>query len=556
MELEPVPSAPLPLAESCIELLSGKAMARGLDLIAHLDPTLPSSVLVDGGRLRQILLNLLDNAIKFTEAGTVALRIALLERANGMCRIGFEVIDSGIGISPQVMPTLFQPFTQADASVTRRYGGTGLGLSICKRLLDMMGSAISVDSGLGRGSTFRFDLWLRETGAPAPAPALPPTPVLIMTTHARQAAMLVDCLRHWGMQPVPAASLEEARKLLGAMSAADSPPGQPPLAVLDDALPAADALAQSLLEARDDLRLLLLTRNGKAQENAAGANVHALLPMPLRQEALLDALRFALERRQLQLPVLRERRAEAIAPDAGGRRPILLVEDNPTNRKLALYQLERIGLAAHVAENGEEALAALQARDYALVLMDCQMPVMDGFETTRRIRDSERGTGRRLPIIAMTANAMEGDRERCLAAGMDDYLPKPVRSDALAAMLRRHLPPAQEATPVLDCARLEELFGDDVDMRRSLLRGFCDGTLPMLRQLGSALAEGRSEEADRIAHQLLGSSANLGAREMATLTKSLRQALRESDLAAARQRHALLEAAWQRFADYLEKEAY
>jgi signal transduction histidine kinase/DNA-binding response OmpR family regulator len=554
MELEPVPVELLPLAESCVELLSGKAMTRGLDLIAHIDPALPAAVLVDGGRLRQILLNLLDNAIKFTETGAVSLRIALLARGDGVCRIGFEVIDSGIGIAPQALSRLFQPFTQADTSVTRRYGGTGLGLSICKRLLDMMGSSISVDSALGRGSRFGFELRLRESAAPAPLPVLPPAPVLVMTAQARQAEMLVDCLRHWGMQPLPASGAKQARELLAA--AAATPPGQHPLALLDSALPDVAVLARSLAELRPDLRLLLLTRDRDAGANMAGDGFHALLPLPLRQQPLLDALRFAQERRQLRLPVHEERRAEAPGPDAAAQRLILLAEDNPTNRKLALYQLGRIGLAADIVEDGEAALDALRRRDYALVLMDCQMPVMDGFEATRRIREaeSERGSGRRLPIVAMTANAMEGDRERCLAAGMDDYLPKPVRSDALAAMLRRYLPAEQDVPAVLDPARLEELFGDDADMRRSLLCSFCEGTLPMLRQLDAALADDRRDEADRIAHQLLGSSANLGAREMEQAARTLRQALRDADANLARQCHAALEAAWHRFAAHLEKE--
>jgi signal transduction histidine kinase/DNA-binding response OmpR family regulator len=427
MDLAMQPCALPQLAEGCIDLLSGKAAQRRLKLALDIDPALPASVLVDGGRLRQILLNLLDNALKFTEAGTVALRIALLERRDGACRIGFEVSDSGIGIAPHVLPRLFQPFTQADSSVTRKYGGTGLGLSICKRLLEMMGSAISVESALGRGSAFRFELRLRELAAPQEALA---------------------------------------------------------------ATPPADHAAR-----------------------ASGQDRH-------KQERL-----------------------------------ILLAEDNPTNRKLALYQLQGLGYQAHVATDGEQALAALERHDYALVLMDCQMPLMDGFEATRRIREREHGRGRHLPIIAMTANAMEGDRERCLQAGMDDYLPKPVHADALAGMLRRHLPPQREAAlPVLDAARLTELFGADRDMQRSLLQDFQASTLGLLQSLETALAAADFDEAGKTAHQLTGSSANLGASELEALARQLRQTLHERDAGAARQLHAALFQAWQRLAGHMAKE--
>jgi CheY-like chemotaxis protein len=247
-------------------------------------------------------------------------------------------------------------------------------------------------------------------------------------------------------------------------------------------------------------------------------------------------------------------RSAGDAARATQRRPlILLAEDNPTNRKLALYQLQGLGYEADVAADGEQALAALERHDYALVLMDCQMPVLDGFEATRRIRERERGAGRHLRIVAMTANAMEGDRERCLEAGMDDYLPKPVHADALAGMLRRYLP---AAPPVLDAERLQELFGADRDMQRSLLQDFQAGTPPLLQRLDTALAAADFDEAGKIAHQLSGSSANLGASELEALARELRQALRERDAGAARELHAALQTASQRLAEHIEREAF
>jgi signal transduction histidine kinase/CheY-like chemotaxis protein len=322
MDIDLVDCALLPLAEGCIDTLASRAASRGLVLASFIDPALPAIVRADGGRLRQVLLNLLDNAIKFTPSGEVTLRVTLAGQANGLCRVDFEVIDSGIGIGDQTLARLFQPFVQADSSVTRTYGGTGLGLSICKRLLELMGSRIEVDSRPGLGSTFRFRLELNVAAPPAPAQPLPPGEVRVLTP--------------------PAAS------------------------------------------------------------------------------------------------------GPAPAPDPSCL--VLLVEDNLINQKVALHQLGRLGYASHVASNGAEALKALALRDYALVLMDCQMPLLDGFEATRRIRDAERASGgRRLPIIAMTANAAEGDRERCLAAGMDDYLSKPIVRETLAALLRQYIAPTAQA---------------------------------------------------------------------------------------------------------------
>jgi CheY-like chemotaxis protein len=381
---------------------------------------------------------------------------------------------------------------------------------------------------------------------------LPAVPALVMTAHPRQTEMLMECLRHWGMQACFAPDAAAAQASVRAMEA--SPPGQHPLALLDAALPDVETLARSLLAVRSDLRLLLLTRGGDMHD-ADDLVFHALLPLPIRHGRLGEALRFIQERRQYRLPVLHERRTEVSTMEEDTGKLILLAEDNPTNRTLAMHQLARIGFEADVVENGEQALAALAQHDYALVLMDCQMPVMDGFEATRRIRERERETGRHVSIIAMTANAMEGDRERCLEAGMDDYLSKPVRSETLAGMLRRHLPAQQEnAAQVLDEAHLSELFGEDRDMRRSLLQGFYDGASPLQRKLDAALAAENFEDIGRIAHQLVGSAANLGARELEALAQSLRLAVRERDAQAARRLHAELEKAWRRFADYLSRD--
>lgn len=442
MDLDIVDCALLPLAEGCIDTLASRAASRGLVLASFVDPALPAIVRADGGRLRQILLNLVDNAIKFTPTGEVTLRLTLAGQANGFCRVNFDITDSGIGIGDQALARLFQPFMQADNSITRNYGGTGLGLSICKRLLELMGSRIEVDSQPGRGSTFRFNLELGVAAPPAVTPLLPPENVLLLTPLSRHADIIAGYLNAWGMQPRHAASMEEALASAQAVL--------PALAIIDGALPQAEEAARMLAASHSGLRLLLLADSGSAQELAVRIGFHATLRRPFRQAALQEALLFALERRHYMLGAAEATPtgAGANAPDAEAPSLVLLVEDNLINQKVALHQLSRLGYAAHVASNGEEALKAVALHDYTLVLMDCQMPLLDGFEATRRIRDAERASGRHLPIIAMTANAAEGDRERCLDAGMDDYLAKPIVRDALASMLRQHAAPLAQAGAV------------------------------------------------------------------------------------------------------------
>jgi signal transduction histidine kinase/CheY-like chemotaxis protein len=439
MGIEAVECPLLPLVEGCVDTLTGRAASRGLAMVSFVDPALPVAVRADGGRIRQILLNLIDNALKFTPAGEVALHVSLQKRANGICLVRFEVSDSGIGIEAQALPKLFQPFIQADSSVTRKYGGTGLGLSICKRLLELMGSAIEVDSQPGQGSTFRFELALPEVAAPAAVAALSPERALVLTPLPRHAAAIAGYLRAWGMQAHCAASEDEALRLIETAGHA--------LAVIDGRMPQPYAIAQMLAMRQPGLRLLLLADSDEAQEAAARHGFHATLRRPFRQIAVHEAVAFALQRRHYMAPATHQ------APVDGGRQSgsdwshaeragklILLVEDNAINQKVALHHLARLNYAAHVASNGEEALQALALHDYALILMDCQMPLLDGFEATRRIRATEHAGCPRVPIVAMTANAAEGDRERCLEAGMDDYLAKPIVREALAALLRQWAP--------------------------------------------------------------------------------------------------------------------
>ena len=437
MRIDLVDCALLPLAEGCVDTLASRAASRGLALASFVDPALPAMVRADGGRLRQILLNLVDNAIKFTPAGEVTLRVMVASQQPGACRVKFEITDSGIGIGEAALAQLFQPFIQADSSITRNYGGTGLGLSICKKLLELMGSHFEVDTRPGCGSTFRFYLDLKVAAPAAEARMLPPGNVLLLTPLPRQASVLIDYLRSWGMPAEHAASAQEALEMAGTLP--------PALIIIDNALPGMADAARTLAASHAGARLMLLADSGSAQEAALHAGFHASLRRPFRQSAFQEALLFALDPRHAMLtePDATSAAGSDDAPELASPGLVLLVEDNLINQKVALHQLSRLGYAAHLASNGEEALEAIRQNEYALVLMDCQMPLLDGFEATRRIRLGEDGK-RRLPIVAMTANAAEGDRERCLAAGMDDYLAKPIVRDALAALLRKYVPlPAQ-----------------------------------------------------------------------------------------------------------------
>jgi len=440
MDIDLVDCPLLPLAEGCVDALIGRAANRGLALISFVDPALPAVVKADGGRIRQILLNLIDNAVKFTQAGEVVLRVSLRERAANGCRILFEVSDTGIGIDERALSRLFQPFIQADNSVTRRYGGTGLGLSICKRLLGLMGSRIDVESRLGEGTTFRFELHLAEVTQPLALAPLPAAKALVACALPGHAGALASYLAAWGMPAQCAATQEQALAL-----AASAPYA---IAIIDSRMPMSAATAGELAQSHPGMRLVLLAADAAASQEQPA--FHATLCRPLRQAAFHQALLFALEHRhylEQTQPTLRPPAStpEAVSAADEADRRILLVEDNLTNQKVALHQLTRLGYTAHVASNGQEALNAIGLHDYALVLMDCQMPLLDGFEATRRIRAAELETGGHQIVVAMTANAAEGDRERCLAAGMDDYLPKPITREMLAELLQRWLPPPSAA---------------------------------------------------------------------------------------------------------------
>lgn len=534
----------LEVVEASAEALSFKAREKQVRLLTHVDARLPPRLLGDPGRIRQILLNLLGNALKFTHMGEVLLRVQALHVAGDHCRLRFEVRDSGIGMDEETMRRLFSPFSQADSSVTRQYGGTGLGLSICKRLVELMGGSIGVDSSPGAGSCFWFELGIpvaAGAGLSARTPANGKRQVALIETHDASAAMLHEYLRGAGLETVRYGSASDALAALTGPLATTS--GIDAVIVSSEVrdLAATEVLTR-LRTQRPDLSCVLLD-HGVHGLNIDGSASSTVLQLPLRKQQLLRAVDGA-----KQGEGGRERQLEASAPpvrppglrglrEAQG---LLLVEDNVMNQKVAVYQLNAMGYTVDIASNGAEALQKLATRNYALILMDCQMPVLDGYETTRRIRRMQ-GELVHTPIVAMTANAMAGDREQCLEAGMDNYLTKPLLRSQLAAMLEHYLPvaaePAAEAPqPVIDEARLQELFGEDTGLAADMLDMFIEHTGPVMEDLARhcEAADPLLGEVQALGHRLAGSCLNLGIQALGQLGRQMEIAARQGELAQVR----------------------
>jgi len=588
LELEELDLRPADLVEGVSDLLAPQAHQKGLALICAIDRSVPDRLRGDSGRLRQILFNLTGNAIKFTDRGRVVLRVGTVGPVDanpakpGHVRLHVAVEDTGIGIGPEGQARLFQPFSQADSSTTRRFGGTGLGLAICTRLIERMGGRIGVSSTPGAGSTFWFTVELPHAPDSQPAPPSTPLdglPVLVADEDEVQRAVLACYLKQGGATVAVSSSVADAASKLGR--------GGFGLLVTTTALagrlePLAGACAPGLP------RLLLgdgRTAAGGAvtsPHTAAGSStgLAAGLVQPVHRAALIRAAATLTGRIPLDAagaetagqPSARgaDAGADAAAPgpvESAGHGPILVAEDHPTNQQVVLRQLRRLGYAAELAADGEQALAAWRVGRHRLIVTDCHMPVMDGYELARRIRVEERDGRRRTSIVAMTANALSGEMERCLAAGMDDYLAKPVTLAQLSQVLGRWLEArplpkdrpapatAEEALPVLDLDHVRETFGgmegggmegggmegggmDDGTL--DMMDFFIETTRPTLERVRRALDAGDREEARAAAHSAAGAARTAGAKALAAACTALERAIaegRETDM--ARHAHAM-----------------
>jgi PAS domain S-box-containing protein len=439
LEFEAAPYDPEMLGLDVIDLLRSR-VPQEVVLALRVDPAMPGRLLGDAGRLRQMLSNLVGNALKFTSRGHVLVDLAWLPSGAESGTLRVAVADTGIGIPADRLDRLFQPFSQADASTARRFGGTGLGLSISRRLAELMGGTVSVTSAVGTGSTFTIEVPQTSSTADGSSAghivqALSGRRLLVVANDAALRHSLADAVRATGAVVAEAASLDEACRALAGMDCT--------AVIADHAL--ADGGAVALVNATSAIPVLSLFAAGHPPTEAPG-RLAALLPRPLRRSQLAEAISLAiadrsaghtrtLTRNDLSGGRLHDAPAPA-APRSGLR--VLLVEDNPINQRVAMALLKRLGAVVTLAADGAEAVRMTDAATWDVVLMDCQMPVLDGFEATTQIRQREHREGRpRQPIVAMTANAMQGDRERCLACGMDDHVPKPITGDALSRTLSR-----------------------------------------------------------------------------------------------------------------------
>ena len=548
LELESIEFGLRETVEQAIELCAARAHAKGLELACDVRLDVPAKVRSDPMRLRQILINLVGNAIKFTDAGEVIVRVKVI---GGNDLLRFEVIDTGIGIADEVQTDIFNAFSQADSFTTRKYGGTGLGLAICRELATLMDGQIGVDSVVGRGSVFWFEVRLAPvveaspTFTRLPRMRLVGLHALIVDDNTSNRDILAQHLNSWGVEVVATESSADA---LAVLNTDEGPRFD--FALLDDQMPGMDGI-ELAKRIREDarltaLRLIMLTTRDHHESNSDTVQLFAaILTKPLRRSQLLNCV----TRAMIAAPEagVEETGIRAALPAASARAfvpKILLVEDNPVNREVAVGMLESLGCVAHAAENGWLALEAMNNDAYDAVLMDCQMPVMDGLTATAELRRREQNAGgARLPIIALTANTMEGDRERCLAAGMDDFLSKPFSQQQLAVLLKRWLalqvlPESEKREgsrlPLIDPGVLRNIAAlARPALLDSMIELYLQHSPPLITAIEQAAARGQVEALQVALHTFKSSTANLGGLRLATLMKECEGMVREGGVAKA-----------------------
>jgi signal transduction histidine kinase/CheY-like chemotaxis protein len=527
-----------------IKTMAFRAHEKRLELAYNLGAEVPLQLTGDPGRLRQILTNLVGNAIKFTDQGQVLVEIESPPQSSARTELHFKVSDTGVGIPADKQEIIFHAFAQADTSVTRKYGGTGLGLAITARLVEMMGGKVWVESTMGKGSTFHFTAQFGvaepKVVEPRALPAeLKDVPVLVVDDNDTNRRILHGMASQWKMRPTDVASGPEA---LAALRTAQAR-GEPFRVILTDShMPGMDGFEFAATVQHDPTLagsdILMLTSAGQPGEGARcrELGIAAYLLKPVLKDDLLAALLVALGKHAGAATTTQLVTRHSLH-ESSRRLHILVAEDNPVNEAVIVRVLEKMGHSPTMAHNGREALALATNGKFDLVFMDVQMPEMDGLAATAAIRESEKPTGTHLPIFAMTAHAMKGDREQCLAAGMDGYITKPIRFSDIQQTLAGIATPPTAAVPVIasawdKAAALERLEGDQ-ELFQEICRIFLDESPKLMTRLQQALAQGDPEEVSRAAHSLKGASGYLGATNVSQLSRQLETMGRNRELAQA-----------------------
>ncbi len=520
VELEHLDFELRPVLHEAVQLCASRALAKRLELSVLVPQIVPDQLRGDPARLRQVLLNLLTNAIKFTNAGEVVVEVELVAQSGLEVQLEVAVVDTGIGIAEDARSRMFRPFSQAEVSTTRNYGGSGLGLVISKRLLELMGGEIGFNSTPGEGSRFWFRVPFQRSVASTRATVLlhSERPVLVVEPHANTRTMLLQQLACLALEAIGCEGPDAL-----ARSLADT---RPSAVLVAESVPGGGLACAGRLHREHGLRCVLLTSLDHAPSEAelSASGIAGCLRKPVRPNELRDCMVRLLQ------PV-QHRDSGRILPTGGGPRRsvrILIAEDNSVNRKIATLQLKKLGYKADAVADGSEAVAAQARLRYDLVLMDCQMPVMDGYQATRAIRELG---AHDVVIVAMTAYALEGDRERCLAAGMDDYLPKPIDVDRLRATLQRWCSPVDDSV----LSQLATLDEDDPELFPSLVRQYLLDADERIERLHGALDSESYEPLRHTAHQLKGSSSQVGARFLSRFAGQLEEAAGAEDRERARE---------------------
>lgn len=590
VEVESIPFDLERVCQECLELVAGTAIGKELDFIFDYHPDCPRHLIGDPSRIRQSLINLLGNAVKFTRAGHIRLGVSYETDDSDDGQLLLEVEDTGIGLKPEAIAHLFDEFTQADTTTTRHYGGTGLGLAITRKLVTLMGGEIGVESVFGEGTRFWITARLPRAEAPAPlkVASLEGVRMLYVDDNKENRRVFKRLLEHMGAQVTIVSDPTQTLALLGDARKMNDPYS---IVILDHYLPGFSGLEIGVEIRKDpglnELKLLIFSSKGEKGDATLfmQAGFNAYLSKFNRYETLRAMLSAMLDHSPGQ-PIITQHSIEDARQSGGDviqsfNASILLVEDNLTNQIVAKGMLKKLGVHIELAANGEEALNTLKQIPVDLVFMDCQMPVMDGYETSRRIRDPEsRVRDRAVPIVALTANAMVGDREVCMDAGMDDYIVKPINRNQLYQALNRWLPEsckldnqksvsASESVltrgyegkkehgpdkyPVFDHAAFSDRLSGDEAMMRTVVETFLPDMKAKVEQLRHMVAAGDAEQIGALGHNIKGAAANVGGMALSALALNVGQAGKAGDISMVKQQLPLLEQQFEALSTAMER---